>query len=78
MQFLKSLIFNLLLYFGLILVFVLAIPTLLMPSKFVLYFGRFLAHYIILILRLTLNTKVIYHGLENLKKVEKFFVASAH
>jgi 1-acyl-sn-glycerol-3-phosphate acyltransferase len=78
MQFLKSLIFNLLLYFGIIFVFVLAIPTLLMPSKFVLYFGRFLAHYIILILRLTLNTKVIYHGLENLKKVEKFFVASAH
>ena len=29
-------------------------------------------------LRLFLNTKVVFHGLENLKKVEKFFVASAH
>jgi len=49
-----------------------------MPSKFVLYLGKFLAHYIVFILRLILNTRVVYHGLENLKKVEKFFVASAH
>ena len=31
-----------------------------------------------LILRIILNTKVIFHGLENLKKVENYFVASAH
>ena len=78
MQFIKSLTFNVFLYFGLILVFIFAIPTLFMPSKFVLYLGKFLAHYIVFILRLILNTRVVYHGLENLKKVEKFFVASAH
>ena len=78
MQFIKSLVFNIFLYFGIILVFILAIPTLLLPNKFTLYCGKFLAHYIILILRLFLNTKVIFHGLENLNKVEKFFVASAH
>ena len=78
MQFIKSLIFNIFLYFGIILVFILAIPTLLMPTKSTLYFGKFLAHYIILILKLCLNTKVVFHGLENLKKVKKFFVASAH
>tara|TARA_B100001093_G_scaffold441655_1_gene442933 strand:- start:2071 stop:2778 length:708 start_codon:yes stop_codon:yes gene_type:complete len=78
MQFIKSLIFNIFLYFGIILVLVLALPTLLMPQKFTLYFGKFLAFYIILILRLFLNTKVIYHGLENLKKKENFFIASAH
>ena len=78
MQFIKSLVFNIFLYFGIILVFILAIPTLLLPNKFALYCGKFLAHYIILILRLFLNTKVIFHGLENLNKVEKFFVASAH
>tara|TARA_B100001778_G_C18288589_1_gene494287 strand:+ start:40 stop:681 length:642 start_codon:yes stop_codon:yes gene_type:complete len=55
-----------------------AIPTLFLPNKFTLYCGKFLAHYIIFILKLILNCKVIYHGLENLKKVEKFFVASAH
>ena len=78
MQFIKSLVFNIFLYVGIIIVFVLATPTLILPAKFTLYCGKFLAYYIILILRLFLNTKVIFHGLENLKKVDKFFVASAH
>jgi 1-acyl-sn-glycerol-3-phosphate acyltransferase len=78
MQFIKSLFFNTFLYFGIILVFILALPTLMLPAKFTLYCGKFLAYYIILILRLFLNTKVVFHGLENLKKVEKFFIASAH
>tara|TARA_B110000259_G_scaffold69714_1_gene82074 strand:+ start:497 stop:1204 length:708 start_codon:yes stop_codon:yes gene_type:complete len=78
MRFIKSLFFNILLYFGIILVFILALPTLILPAKSTLYCGKFLAYYIILILRLVLNTKVIFHGLENLRKVEKFFVASAH
>jgi len=78
MQFIKSLVFNFFLYTGIILVFILAIPTLVLPARFALYGGKFLAYYIILILRIFLNTKVIFHGLENLKKVEKFFIASAH
>jgi len=78
MQFIKSLFFNFFLYSGIILVFILAIPTLILPAKFTLYCGKFLAYYIILILKLFLNTKVIFHGLENLRKEEKFFIASAH
>ena len=65
-------------YYLVIIVLIIAIPTLVMPKKFTLLFGKFLANSIILILRITLNTKVIFHGLENLKKVDKFFVASAH
>ena len=78
MQFIKSLVFNIFLYLGIIIVFFLAIPTLILPNKFTLLCGKFLAYYIIFILRLFLNTKVVYHGIENLKKFEKFFVASAH
>jgi len=78
MQLIRSLIFNIFLYSGIILVFIFAIPTLLLPNKFTLYCGKFLAYYIILLLKVILNTKVIFHGLENLKKDEKFFVASAH
>jgi 1-acyl-sn-glycerol-3-phosphate acyltransferase len=78
MQFIRSLVFNIFLYIGIVLVFVLAIPTLILPPKFTLYCGKFLAYYIVLILKLFLNTKVVFHGLENLKKVEKFFIASAH
>ena len=78
MQFLKSLIFNIFLYFGLIVIFILAIPTLALPDKFTLFFGRFSAKYIVFLLKIVLNTKVIFHGLDNLKKVDRFFVASAH
>ena len=78
MQFLKSLVFNILLYTGLIFIFILAIPTLFLPSKFTLFFGRVSARYIVILMRFILNTKVNFHGVENLKKAEKFFVASAH
>jgi 1-acyl-sn-glycerol-3-phosphate acyltransferase len=78
MQLIKSLIFNIFLYSGIVLVFIFAMPTLLLPSKFTLYCGKFLAYYIILLLKVILNTKVIFHGLGNLKKEEKFFIASAH
>jgi len=78
MQFIRSLIFNIFLYLGIVLVLILAIPTLFLPARFALYCGKFLAYYIILILKIFLNTKVIFHGIENLKKVDKFFVASAH
>ena len=78
MQFIKSLVFNIFLYTGLVLIFILAIPTLFLPSKFTLFFGRLSANYIVIILRIILNTKVVFHGLENLKKVDKYFVASAH
>ena len=78
MQFIRSLLFNIFLYLGIILVLILATPNLFLPNKFALYCGKFLAYYIIFILKIFLNTKVIFHGLENLKKVNKFFVASAH
>ena len=78
MQFLKSLIFNIFLYLGLITIFILAIPTLVLPDKFTLFFGRLSAKYIVFLLKIILNTKVIFHGLENLKKTDHFFVASAH
>jgi 1-acyl-sn-glycerol-3-phosphate acyltransferase len=78
MQFIKSLIFNIFLYSGIVLVFIFAIPTLLLPNKFTLYCGKFLAYYVILLLKVILNTNVIFHGLENLRKEEKFFIASAH
>ena len=78
MLFIRSLVFNIFLYVGLILIFILAIPTLILPSKFTIFFGRISAKYLVFILKIILNTKVIFHGVENLKKVNNFFVASAH
>ena len=78
MLLIRSLIFNLFLYTGIILVFLIAIPTLLMPPKFTLFFGKFLGHYVVFIVRFFLSTKVKFKGTENIPKTKKYFVASAH
>ena len=74
----RSLLFNLFLYAGIVSVFLIALPTLLLPSKFTLLFGKFLGHYVIIILKIFLNTKVEVKGINNIPKTEKYFVASAH
>ena len=78
MQFIRSILFTILFYLTLILVFIIAIPTLILPSKTTLICGKVLAHTIIFLLRFILGVKVTFSGIENLKKNERFFVASAH
>jgi len=78
MQFIRSLLFTILFYLTLILVFIAAIPTLILPSKATLICGKILAYIIIFLLKFILGVKVTFSGMENLKKNERFFVASAH
>ncbi len=75
---LRSLLFNLFLYTGIVFIFLIALPTLFMPSKFTLIFGKFLGHYVIFIVKFFLNTKVEIKGINNIPNSEKYFVASAH
>ena len=58
MLLLRSLLFNLFLYIGIIFVFLIAIPTLFLPEKFTLFFGKLLGHYVILIIVATLSKKL--------------------
>ena len=78
MLILRSLFFNLFLYTGITFVFLIAIPGLFLPPKVTLLFGKFLGHYVVLVVRIFLNTKVEFKGIENIPKNEKYFVASAH
>ena len=78
MLILRSLLFNLFLYTGIIVVFLIAIPALFLPPKVSLLFGKFLGHYVVLVVRIFLNTKVEFKGIENIPKNQKYFVASAH
>jgi len=71
----RSLIFNFFLYTGIVFVFIIALPTLFLPPKFTLLFGKFLGHYVIFILKIFLNTKVEFKGKNNIPKTEKYFVA---
>ncbi len=78
MLLLRSLLFNLFLYAGIVTVFLIALPTLFLPPKITLLFGKFLGYYVIFIVRIFLNTRVEFKGTENIPKNEKYFVASAH
>jgi len=78
MSLLRSLLFILFLYTGIIVVFLIALPALFLPTKITLLFGKFLGHYVIFVVKIFLNTKVEFKGIENIPKTEKYFVASAH
>ena len=78
MLLIRSIFFNFFLYSGIVFAFLIAIPTLLMPPKFTLLFGKLLGYYVVLIVRFFLNTKVEFKGIDNIPKSKKYFVASAH
>ena len=78
MLLIKSLIFNIVLYLGIVFIFLIAIPALILPSKIVLLFGKFLGYYVVFIVRIFLSTTVEFKGTENIPKSEKYFIASAH
>ena len=78
MLLLRSLLFNLFLYAGIITVFLIALPTLFLPPQFALFFGKCLGHYVVFIVRIFLGTKVEFKGVNNIPKTEKYFIASAH
>jgi len=78
MTILRSLLFNFFLYTGITVVFLIALPSLFLPSKITLLFGKLLGHYVVLVVRIFLNTKVEFKGTENIPKNQKYFVASAH
>ena len=78
MLILRSLLFNFFLYLGIVIVFLIALPALFLPPKITLLFGKFLGHYVVFLVRIFLNTKVEFKGIENIPKTEKYFVASAH
>ena len=78
MSLLRSLLFILFLYTGIIVVFLIALPALFLPTKITLLFGKFLGHYVVFIVKIFLNTKVEFKGIENIPKTQKYFIASAH
>jgi len=78
MLILRSLLFNFFIYAGIVIVFLIAFPALFLPTKITLMFGKFLGHYVIFIVRIILNTKVEFRGVENIPNNERYFVASAH
>ena len=78
MIFLRSLFFNIFLYAGIATACLIAIPLLFLKDTHMVCAGKILSKYVIFVLKFFNNSKIEFRGLDNLKKYEKYFVASAH
>ena len=78
MIFLRSFFFNIFLYFGIVSACIIAVPLLAMRDKYMICAGKILSDYIVFLVKVFLGVSIEFRGLENLKKHEKYFIASAH
>jgi 1-acyl-sn-glycerol-3-phosphate acyltransferase len=74
----RSLIFKIFFYLGIILISLIFLPSLLLPQKIVLFGGKIMGHWSKICLNIFLSTKIIINGKENLISEGKFFIACSH
>jgi len=75
---LKNFLFKFFFFFGIIVISILFLPSLLMPKKVVLFGGKIMGYWSAICLKNFLSTKIILKGKENFIISEKFFIASSH
>ena len=78
MIFLRSFFFNIFLYFGIASACIIALPLLAMRDKYMICAAKILSDYIVFLVKVFLGVTIEFRGLENLRKHEKYFIASAH
>jgi len=74
----RSIIFSLFFFTGIIFISLIFLPALLFPQKFVLLGGKLMGHWSEICLKFFLSTNIIIKGEENIIKDRKFFIASSH
>lgn len=74
----RSLIFKIFFYLGIILICLIFLPSLLLPQKIVLFGGKIMGHWSKICLNIFLSTEIIIKGKENLISEGKFFIACSH
>ena len=74
----RSLIFKIFFYLGIILICLIFLPSLLLPQKIVLFGGKIMGHWSKICLNIFVSTKIIIKGKENLISEGKFFIACSH
>ena len=78
MIFLRSLFFNIFLFGGIAVACIIVFPLLFLKDKHMICAGKILSKYVGFLLKIFIDVKIDFKGTENLKKFEKYFVASAH
>ena len=75
---LRNYLFSFFFFTGIVIISVVFLPSLLMPSKIVLFGGKLMGKWSKTCLEVFMSSKVIVKGEENIIKNEKFFIASSH
>ena len=78
MIFLRSLFFNILLFGGIAFASIIAFPLLFFRDKHMICAAKVLSRYVGFLLRIFIDVTIDFKGTENLKKFDKYFIASAH
>ena len=65
-------------FIGIVSISIIFLPSLILPSKFVLFGGKLMGHWSGICLKIFLSTQIIIKGKGNIIKNEKFFIASSH
>ena len=74
----RSFLFSLFFFVGIILISIIFIPAFFLPQKIVLVGGKIMGYWSAFCLKVFLSTKIIIKGTENILKDEKFFIACSH
>ncbi len=74
----RRFLFQIFFFLGISIISIFFLPTLLMPSKIVLFGGKLMGKWASICLQFFLSIKIIIKGKENIIKNEKFFIACSH
>ena len=74
----RKLLFLFFFFLGISIISIIFLPSLIMPSKIVLFGGKIMGRWTAVCLKIFLQTTIIVKGRENIIKNEKFFIACSH
>ncbi len=74
----RSFLFSIFFFTGIILISLIFLPSLFLPQKFVLFGGKLMGYWASFCLKMFLSTKILIKGKENININDKFFIASSH
>ena len=75
---LRSYLFSIIFFSGIIIISIIFLPALLLPKKIVLFGGKTMGYWAGFCIKIILNTEIEVRGKENIIKDKKFFIAASH
>ncbi len=74
----RNFLFSIFFFFGIVVISIVFLPSLILPNKIVLFGGKMMGHWSGFCLKFFLSTKIVIKGKENIISNSKFFIAASH